>query len=264
MVSNGASGFSQRFIDGLKGLGHDPDIVALEWYICGSDHAESTKALYRKHYPVSIAGDSFPAWHGDCICGEPIKGAQCWITDGSGETMTVGPSCCLKAFLDYKGKTCSQCHAPHRRKSSNRCVACAVVCRGCPQEIDLKYSPVGVCAQCLRLGKRPCAICGSLYNKPKPKFAGADEGQPDICEECLKRHCADCGKVKPAPAYRICLPCKKARDDVGNECEECGKRCGGYSRCYDCKDKQRVIEPEALPEAFYKRHRGWFPNGVRE
>ena len=258
--------FSKRFIDGLEVLGHDKDIVALEWFVCGSDHTESTKALFRKHYPANIPaveGIGFPARRSHCVCREPINGAQCWITDGSGETMTIGASCCLKAFLSYKGKTCPLCRAPHRQKGSEYCKACAVVCRGCPREVDPR-DPLRLCATCLRSGKCPCGICRAVYTKPKSKPAVDNEEALDICVECLKKHCADCGKPKPFPQYRICLPCRKSRDEVGNKCEECGKPCGSYKWCYTCKGKPAYIEPEARPEAFYKRHRDWFPNGVRE
>lgn len=117
---------SQAFINGLKEMGYDFLDVKENWKYYGGN-----KNQHLRYYRM-ITDDPLPEHGNRCVCNHKIK-ENCYITNPAETELMIIGNCCIKKFIDNKGRTCSNCRKPHRNRKDNLCNSCrnAKKCRGC-------------------------------------------------------------------------------------------------------------------------------------
>jgi hypothetical protein len=119
---------SQAFINGLKEMGLDYWDVKQNWKYYGGN-----KDHHLNYYRL-ITDDPLPEHEKKCVCKHTIK-ENCYISNPDETELIVIGNCCIKKFIDKKGRTCSNCKHPHNNRKDNLCNTCrkAKRCRGCKQ-----------------------------------------------------------------------------------------------------------------------------------
>jgi len=117
---------SQAFINGLKEMGLDYWDVKTNWKYYGGN-----KGSHLNYYRL-ITDDPLPEHEPKCVCNHNIK-ENCYIANPDESLMVVIGNCCIKKFIDKKGRTCSFCKKPHNNRKDNYCNTCrnAKKCRCC-------------------------------------------------------------------------------------------------------------------------------------
>lgn len=117
---------SQAFINGLKEMDLDYLDVKTNWKYYGGN-----KGSHLNYYRM-ITNDPLPEHSKKCVCNHTIK-ENCYITDPNEELIVIIGNCCIKKFIDKKGRTCSRCKKPHNNRKDNYCNSCrnAKKCRKC-------------------------------------------------------------------------------------------------------------------------------------
>ncbi len=150
-----------KFINGLKGLNLDPNLVINTYIVCGTD-GKSRACCYKflsnqgiqyfecetdgknrckcsknlndkgmQYFKMCFGILDFPAYKETCVCGVHIK-ENCYITtqDLNYNNIIVVGTCCYENFILIKNSKCLLCNENHKngiRKNKGFCDDCAVV-----------------------------------------------------------------------------------------------------------------------------------------
>lgn len=208
-----------RFINGLRRLGLDPNVVVSEYKYCGGDYENHKN--YWELVKSSMPDDTPDPLHEDnCVCGQAIV-RNAYIKNDDHHVIVVG-SCCIKQFMpNGLHRTCEVCGEEHRNRKVNRCNECRVgVCDDCGGKCSEKYSV--------------CYSCKTGIPKTLEKDENVVKG---VCQECGGK-CSD--------QYNVCYHCKmgipkptKGASAGKGLCQDCGVACySGYPRYASCSYKR--------------------------
>ena len=141
---------SQAFINGLKEMDLDYLDVKENWKYYGGN-----KGSHLNYYRL-ITNDPLPEQFHKCVCNHTIK-ENCYITNPEETELIIIGNCCIKKFIDKKGRTCSNCKAPHKKRKDNLCTDCRNLkkCTGCNQLLNKNHGYKFCTYRCFLKHKNP-------------------------------------------------------------------------------------------------------------
>jgi len=146
---------SQAFINGLAEMGYDYLDVKANWKYYGGNRGSHL------NYYHTVTNDPLPEKHTRCVCNHAIM-ENCYICDPTEETIIIIGNCCIKKFIDKRGRTCANCGSSHRNIKDNFCGPCRKLnkCSICK---TLHSNKDTLCNICRNLKK--CRGCTTMYDK---------------------------------------------------------------------------------------------------
>lgn len=108
--------YIERFKDGIRRIGYDPQDVINNWRYFGGDYDS-----HLKYYIMVSNNETLPQKEHTCVCGQKIK-RNCYLEKDS-DIIVLG-SCCIKRFINKSSRTCSVCGANHKNRKHNFCNLC--------------------------------------------------------------------------------------------------------------------------------------------
>jgi hypothetical protein len=114
----GKKTITQKFIKGLKKYNMTIEELSKDWKYCGG-----TQGRHYNYYQLMFPGESLCEHRSRCICNTRIK-HNCYLTNGV-DTLVLG-NCCIKRFVEKKGRTCSNCGESHKNRITILCKTCRV------------------------------------------------------------------------------------------------------------------------------------------
>lgn len=116
--------FIDKFTKGLKKYNLTFNDVKTQYKYIGGNNGSHLRyyLLVNNIKPNTIF--NLPKKQKKCICGHDIK-HNSYIQDiNNKNNIIVLGSCCIKRFIDKKGRTCQTCLKPHKNLKDNYCSSC--------------------------------------------------------------------------------------------------------------------------------------------